>query len=384
MQRLSIVMTALALALGGCLPLPEDAGEVEPTESDGGASGMDTGASGTADDTSETDDGTPAEAELDWTLELTSGGYINRMLRSPNGIVLVLQADPTAPEVEVREYSSTMELLWSQTLPNAGVGDLDALGGGEYLATGATIMSGTTVPTAWRVSCCSAVASQTYPQELDNSSIVVAELREDGIFLAIQRNLYDATFLLTPPELAPAVTLASPPLTIYNGATTPSGNVLLRIDGGDTDMLYEVQPDGTGAGIGFGGITALVGTGDELTLMTFGEEQVEIQPFGADAWVSVAIPGFNHAYDEFVFDRHDRVVLVRSEGDPGEPTTLILTELGEDGVVARTLAIPHLQHEYASSSGVVVGEDGAIYLAVTESGPGEPIASYLHRIAPLE
>lgn len=389
MQRLITVITGLSLA--GCLPPPKDAGEVEDTDSDGATAATDDGATddgatddGATDDGGTATDGEPPEAEVEWTLELDPSGYIARMVRSPDGIVLAFQSDPLAPSTEVMEYSSAMALLWSQTLPDAGVTDLDALGGGEYLVAGATSMGvGTSEPTAWRVSCCSAVTSQTYPQTVDQSWIAVAEQRDDGIFLAIQSGPNEATFLLVPPALAPATTLATAPLSIFNGATTPSGKVLLRTDGGDVDLLYEVEPDGSGAGFGFGGFTGLVGTGDELTLMTFGEEQVEIRRFDENTWVPVAIPGFNQPYDEFVVDRHDRVVLVHAEGEPGGPGTLYLTEFGDDGVVARTLAIPHVQYAHAASSGVAVGEDGAIYLAVNENDLAGQRATYLHRIAPL-
>jgi hypothetical protein len=385
-QRLITIIAALGCA--ACDPPAENAGELEPTESGTGseAGGSDGGSTVTdaADGSSETGE-LPPEATVEWALELGPDDLVTRMLRSPAGVVVAVQGDPAAPtpSSEVREYSSSMDLLWSHALVGGGIADLDALDDGEYLAVGSVLAGATSSPTAWRLSCCADVVTQTYPQSGEHSSIVVAERNGDGILLGIQDDAPVPYLMQVPLDLTPSVAGDSLPARIYGGATTPAGNVLLRLDAGDVDMFYEIEEDGSGSGFGFGGTTVLVGTGDELTFMTFGEDEVEIQPFGDDAWVTVPIPGFTYPYDELVLDRHERLVLVHHELDAEGPVTLYLTELGEDGVVARTLAIPHMQYEFASASGVAVGEDGAIYLAALEHDGEGASASYLLRIAPL-
>jgi hypothetical protein len=190
------------------------------------------------------------------------------------------------------------------------------------------------------------------------------------------------TFMQASLELDPSSPLGPFDFTVLDGARTPSGNLLLQAsEGGAAYLLYEVEPDGTGSGYGPGQLTTLVGSGDDLTLMTFGPEQVAIQPYAGGAVVPVAIPGF--AFETSVADRRARFAIAHEEYDPAGSSTAHLTEFDEDGVVARTLVIPRFQYDYASPSAVAVGEDDAIYLAVHESEPGGLHATYLHRIAPL-
>ncbi|MCX4243542.1 hypothetical protein [Paraliomyxa miuraensis] len=385
MERLSIAIMGLALA--GCFPSPKDAGEVESTESDGEASGTASGGA-TADGETQTD-GEPSASDVEWTLELDPGFSVLRMIRTPAGVLVALQGDPSVPMAssEVREYSSSMDLLWSAPLPNAGIGDLEDLGGGEFLAVGVSGESGAYVPTAWRLSCCAAAVSQAYPQDpgADFAWAAAAELRGDGILLVIGRNedgLEVAELVQIPLALSPPTSVDVLPTWVRGAARTPDGNVLLLGDGGDIDMFYEVGPGGVTEGFGFGGDIGMVGKGDELTLVEFGEDEVSLQPYGEEAWVQVPIPGFAGYYDEFVLDRHTRVGLVHREEDPTGP--LVLSEFGDDGVVVRTLALPHQQYDYASARAIAVGEDDAIYLAVGESQPGGGRVEFLHRIAPLE
>jgi hypothetical protein len=382
-QRTLSTLIALS-SLTACLPLPKDAGEAESTDS----AGSDGGNTDAADETAS--GGPPSsDPSIDWSLELElePDMYVARMIRSPDGIVIALQEGSYAPFVELREYSSSMELLWSQTIPDAGIADLDALGGGEYLVSGTTNIGEGLVgsPGVWRVSCCAEVVSQSYPQLEDSAWVRVAERHNDGLLLVVVEQSGVSRLVQAPlPELVPAIDLDMLPAEVWDGASTPAGDLIVRVDAGDGSLFFEIG-DEIGTGFGFGQLTALVGTGDELTFMTFGEDEVEMERHGSDEWVTASVPGFAAAYDPFVLDRHDHLVIVHQQGDPSEgPTTLVVTELTDDGTVVRTLELPHLQYELAGASGVVVGEDGAIYVAASESEIEGERVTVLHHIAPLE
>jgi hypothetical protein len=386
MQRLLIAIAALLPA--ACLPPAEDAGEVDPTGSSGGPEDDGTPGSGEGDESSESG-GLPAEVDIDWTLEIEPDLAIFRLLRTTDGVLVALQGDPSAPEpyAEVREYTSDMTLAWSQPLPNATIVDLEDLGGGEYLAAGVSEVSGSSEPTLWRVSCCAEVASQTYPHPSQYGDVSV-ELRGSEILLMVLErmgslSIDEVTFLQIPLELGPATDLGMEYMTLKHAARTASDSVLLLVEAGDADMLSDYGPEGYTGGDGVGTRMALVGKGDELTVMSLLEDEVEIQPFGGgDEWVSVSIPGFAAYYDGFTVDRHERVVLVHMEyEDDGSSSHLV--EFDDAGVVVRSFTVPHVQYDYSSAELIAVGEDDAIYLGVGESTPGVGRAQYLHRIAPL-
>jgi hypothetical protein len=383
MQRLLIAIAALVPA--ACLPPAEDAGEVDPTGSSGGAGDDGTPGSGEGDESG----GVPAEVDIDWTLEIEPGLYIFRLLRTTDGVLVALQSDPSAPEpyAEVREYTADMTLAWSQPLPNATIVDLEDLGGGEYLAAGVSEVSGSSEPTLWRVSCCAEVSSQAYPHPSEYGDVSV-ELRGSEILLMVMErmgslSLDEVTFLQIPLDLGPATDLGMEYMTLKQAARTPSDSVLLLVEAGDVDTLADYGPEGYTGGHGEIGRMALVGKGDELTVMGLLEDEVVIQPFGGgDEWVSVPIPGFAAYYDGFTVDRHERVVLVHMEyEDDGSSSHLV--EFDDAGVVVRSLTVPHVQYDYSSAELIAVGEDDAIYLGVGESTPGVGSAQYLHRIAPL-
>jgi hypothetical protein len=387
MQRLLSMITIAALVPAACLPPPEDAGEVDPTGSDGGTHGGEGSGSGGEDGSSESG-GVPADADIDWTLEIEPGLSIVRLLRTANGVLVALHGDPSVPEPysEVREYTSDMTLAWSRPLPNAAIVDLEDLGGGEYLAAGVSGDSGSFEPTLWRVSCCAEVTSQTYPHPSDHADVSV-ELRGSDILLVISvltgsLSLDEATFLQIPLALGPAIDLGTEYLQVKQAARTPADSVLLLVEAGDADMLSDYGPAGYTGGYGVGTRMVLVGKGDELTVMSLLEDEVAIQAFGDDEWVSVPIPGFAAYYDAFAVDRHERVVLVHMEDD-GEGSSSHLVEFDDAGVVVRSLTLPHVQHDHSNAQLVAVGEDDAIYLGVTEGTPGVGTAQYLHRIAPL-
>lgn len=388
MQRVLTMMIA-ALVPAACLPPPEDAGEVDPTET----SGADGGASvtGSDDESSGMDGAPPADVDLDWSLELDPGLWVLHMTRTPQGVLVAFRSDPGAPApyAEVREYSSTMELLWSAPLPNATISDLEVLGDGEVLAVGTSGGFGELVPTAWRLSCCAAAVVQSYPQDPYYANISAAALRGDGILLVIHRSGDDghpvSDLVQVPLSLSPATSVELLPISIYEAARMADGNVLLRGRGhlDSSTFFYEVGPEGVDEGFSFGGAFGMIGKDDELTLMSFAEDVVAVQPFGENEWVQVPVPGLVADDGRFRLDRHARVAFVHGEGDSVGPSTLTLTEFDDDGVVARTLTIPHLQYEHADAHAIAVGEDDAIYLAVGESELGVGAAEYLHRIAPL-
>lgn len=388
MQRSSILITSLALT--ACLRLPEGEDLTDSGGSGTGASdaeGTDPGATDAADGTTEADD-PPAGADIDWSLELGSGLSVFTMLRSPAGVVVVLQGDPYPETIhaEVVEVSSSMESLWSKTLAHAWVSDIEALGDGEYVLGGSAQADpmGPTLPTAWRLSCCAEVVGQTYPQETDEPAWVsVAAPHGDEILLVIDHGQSSATFLHAPAALYPTTALGSVDFAVHVGARTQSGSVLLAgsRDGNDR-LLYEVEPDGAGAEQGLGQPTALVGSGDDLTLMTFAAEQVGIRPYAGGAEVPVTIPGFDD--EEYTpAARRERIVLAYRQVEPAGGTTTHVAEFDDDGALVRTLALPRLQHDYAAPTAVEVGEDDAVYVAVGESEPAGGRVVYLHRIAPL-
>jgi hypothetical protein len=395
MQRPLLVMITVALGSAACLPPAEDAGQVDPTESDG-TDGEATSTSA-GDESSGNDGAPPVDAAFEWTLELEPDLFVVGMVRTPDGILVSFQSDPSLPEpyAEVREYSSSMELLWSQPLPSASVWELEVLGDGEFMVAGLSGESGSFQPTVWRLSCCSEMTSQTYPHESEYPWVTGADLHEDGLLLAINVDTgiepwaTETTFLQIPLELGPATELGTASIDVRQTARASSGVVVLLVTGGNvSDSLSELGPGGPdGHSYGIGQRMVLVGKGDELTVMSLLEDEVQIQPFGGrdglidGEWVSVSTPGFAAYYDTFVVDRHERVVLVHHEDEP-DGSNLSLVEFDDDGVVARSLIIPHL-HAFASSTAVAVGEDDAIYVAVSESDLEGSSAQYIHRIAAL-
>lgn len=382
MQRTTLVMTLLGAA--ACLPPAEDAGQVDPTESGSAGDGAATTAAG---DESSGGDGAPppGDADLDATIEIEPNLSVVHMIRTSDGILVALAGDTGGPGSyysEVRAYSSSLELSWSQQFPGALISDLEDLGGGEYLAAGSAGME--LAATLWRLSCCSESASQAYLQGTPNVWVVGADRLGDGIFLAVGGQ--DQTALLhVPLELGTATDLGTEHQWVYQTASTPAGTVVLRVDAGDFDGLDEIGLDGPMGGFAIDPGSALVGKGDELTLMSFDEDRVEIQAFGeeGDAWVTMPTPGFAAYYDDYVVDRHERVVLIHREEEPDGSASATLVEFDDDGVVARTLRVPHLQYDGMTLDVVTVGEDHAIYLALTEQTPDADRVQYIHRIAPL-
>lgn len=371
-QRILSTFVVLS-SMTACLPPPKDAGEAESTG------------------TPSADGVVGSDADIEETLAVEPGLWIARMVPSPEGVVVALQNDGgTPPFVEVRAYSSSLELLWSRTLPDAAVTDLDDLGGGEYLVSGLTSIGETAdgqrsaAPAVWRVSCCADVQSQTYPQMEPWAKIAVAEPYDGGLLLVGQEDSGASWLAQAPLELIPAQGLGPLPGMVFDGARTPEGEMIVRIDGAAAGGLVLVEiGDGVGPSIAVDEPIDLVGTGDELTLMRYGSEEVELQAYGEEEWVKAPVPGFHPGQDDHVFDRQERVVIVHQEGASEGPATLHLTELEDDGTLVRTLEIPRLQHDRAGATAVAVGEDGAIYLSVSELDAAGTFAHYLHRIAPL-
>ena len=380
MKRTTLLMTWLGSV--ACLPPAEDAGQIDPTES--GDAG---GTTASSDESSGTNGVTPpVGADIEATLELGSDHAIVRMIRTQNGVLAAVQSfAPGDIGAEVREYSPSLELLWSVPLPGASVYDLEDLGGGEFLAVGSSATPDGESPTAWRISCCHDPVSQQYPQDPDYAWIIAAEPRGDGLLLAIVSGFQDAVLLQVPLALAPATEVDLVDAIVYDAVLTPQDTVLLRVDGGDGDLFYEVEEDGLHGGTGYGERTILLGKRDDLTFMRFGEGEVAIMPYGGSGsdWVEIPTPGFVASYDEFTADRHERLVIVHGETDVDDVSPLALVEFDDDGTTARTLGIPPVQYERIGLPVVAVGEDQAIYLGTSEHDEGGQGMGYLHRIAPL-
>lgn len=385
MQRTNTLITCLALT--ACVPLPKDAGWVEEPTDTGTAGASDTDAEATADAATETD-GAPAEADIEWSLQIDGGRGIFALERAPEGVAAVLQGDPQIiDDTELVAISTTMDPLWSVTLSYATIHDLDVLGGDEYLVVGASSGSagGDVNPTAWLYHCCDDLWIQPHPQPTGGPAAIIAAVsHSDGIFMVIDDGELPTSFVQTEPHaLAPTSLEGSLDMRVLDASRTPGGNVLLQAsEGGDAHLLYEVEHDGTGSGWGNGQLTTLVGEDDGLRLMTFGNQEVAIEQLAGGPVVPVPIPGFSQQR-AFVADGRVRFAFAHDQEDPAGGSTVHLTEFADDGVVARTLALPHQQHPYATPTAIAVGEDDAIYLAVAEHDGANQTTTWLHRIAPL-
>lgn len=365
----------LSLSTLACLPPPQDAGEVdEPTGSSGQLPPDETS---TGDPTNTSGDSVD---EPEWSLELEPGTTINQMVRSPSGVVLVLQSDPTAPEATVMEISSTMDPLWSIDLPTAWVSDLAALDDGTYVMAGVSAPLGTPVPTAWRLSCCGNLDQAVeFPTGDELSGFVVSQPLAEGLLLA-HSNGTQTEVMRTTLDL---VTQWSSTLPFYahGGAPTSTGTVLLAgTEGGSATLIYEIEADRPGLGMSNGQNQYPVGAGPELVLMTAGYEQVWFQPHDGGAVVAVPLPGFTGF--EYVADRKERFGLAFSvTEDTG--STAHVAEFAADGAVLREVVVPPLSLDYVTASAIVVGTDDAIYLGTYEITPGNSVIPRLYRFAPL-
>ncbi len=381
---MSVIIAALAST--ACLPPAQDAGEAESTGvGDGGL-----GSSDTHEDTDEatrgsegTDGGAtgtvPADPSVDWSLELDSTVSIHRMIRSPAGVVAVLQGEDSAELVEV---SAGMEIWWSRDLFDSWVADIEALGGGTYVLAGHNVMVDVPVATAWRMS--SGDPGYTVSSPLGAAmpgAFVVLEPHGDGFFVAFDDGSPTAGFMRLTGDLTIPTELEPQGFRVLDGEVTSMGNVLLQAsEGGGADLLYEVAVDGTGSGYGPGQRTMLVGEGEDLTLLTFGNEQLGIQAYDGGAVVPVAVPGLS--LESFAVDRRERFAFAFRMEEAGG-STVHVTEFDETGAVLRELVLPSLYHDQASPTALAVGADDAIYVAVAEDDGAGANATVLHRIAPL-
>lgn len=388
MQR-PLLIALVALAPSACLPAPKDAGQAESVGADTDpdpTTGNFTAGSSTSPDDGASETGPAPEdpgTDVEWSLELDATGSIFRMIRSPDGVVAVLQAnDPLAPSAELFEVTADMDVAWSKPLPDSWVADLDPVGGGGYLLAGQKVMAGMPVATAWRMSCCDDFEITSSPLQNDvPAAFMVAELLDDGILLAIEDDSDVASFIRITFELSVYEPIGSLPLQVLGGARTPSGDVALRgSEGGDVYVLYEMASDGSGSAVGSSELTMLVGEDDGLALMTFGNEQLFIQPYEGGAILPVAVPGLSLA--SFAADRRERFAFAFSHEAPDGSATVHVSEFDETGAVLREIVIPGV-HGDAAPTAVVVGEDDAIYVAVREDDLGGGAATILHRIAPL-
>lgn len=384
MQRL--LLTIAAFGSAACLPPAEDAGQVDssatdtagedPTESDGDS----TAADGTEGEP-------PVDSSVDWSFEVDPQGRVYDMVRSPDGIVLVIQSEDSGePGAVLREYGSDMELLWSKGVPSGQIRDLDALGDGMYLLAGRMKMDDGDHPSLWLQSCCDAFddvmslidampsdvpVDATFAEPL--AEVVLAGVEVDGIM--------PTTMFQMPLELTPKTNLGPQSLVVIDDATTASGSLLLQVEQDGNPALYEVAPDGTGTLTMLDELAVPVGSGEDLTLLTLGDEALGLQPYGGGAVVPVAMPGFEPG--AFVVDRRERFAFAYSEAQPEGGSLVHVVEFGEDGVVLRELDLPRQRYVDGRPTALVVGEDDAIYVATRENNEGSLHATFLHRIAPL-
>ncbi len=370
------IIILLSLGIAACDPDAKDAGDVDDATG-GTGGGTDSSASAADGSTEDTGD---AGMETEWAMPLGSDGTVSQMVRSPNGVVLVLQADPLAPAATVMEISSTMDQLWSIDLPTAWVGDLTALDDGTYVLAGSTSPMGSLSPTVWRLSCCGAV-DQTMEFPLDNplSSFVVAEPIADGLLLAHTDGM-ETGVIRTSMDL---VTVWSNPLSFAasHGARTSAGTVLVAGNQGDgAPIVWEIEANGPGLGMSDGQPRLLVGSGDDLVFMTPGYEQVWFEPEVGGAVEPVPLPGFTDMI--FAADRRDRFGLAFSVlGAMG--STAHVVEFDAGGAVLRDVVLAPVSLDYVTPSAIAVGADDAIYAATYESEPGSGVMTHLNRIAPM-
>jgi hypothetical protein len=378
MQRTLIL--ALALGPAACLPPPQDAGDVDPTGSAG--PGGATVSDGSADGGTETQ-GAPTHADVEWSLVLPSDAPIHRMIRSPQGVVAVMQGD----DAEVVEISASMDELWSVTLDQGHVLDLDALGDGGYVLAGSSAPppANVPVPTAWTLSCCGASTGQAEHPALAPDSFLVGKPLAGGLYLVIEHGSAPAGFMHSPLEPGPALSEGELLFAVIKGTVTPAGSVLLSAtEGGDPKWLYQVEPDGSGDWYGADGFTSFVGSGADLTLVRYGNDHmIGIRPYAGGSAVWVPVPGFD--YSNIYLARHEHIVAVYLSDEPEYDGIVRMTEFEDDGTILRTVIIPNVQ-DPPMLTAVAVGEDGAIYVAVREGVMVDESlgTAYLHRIAPLE
>lgn len=381
MRRLTILL--LSLGATACLPPPQDAGEVdESSDGSGGGPGGDSGTGETMGDPTETTD--PSETTGDpgmgaeWSLELEPDTTSFLMVRSPNGVVLVLQSDPSAPEATVMEISSSMQQLWSIDLPTAWVSDLTALDDGTYVLAGTSAPAGTVLPTAWRLSCCGNLdLAVEFPAGDEPSGFMVAQPLAEGLLLA-QSDGMETEVMRTTLDLVPEWS-ATLPFYAYGGAPASAETVLLAGLEGTAHLLYEIGADGPGVSWSDGQSHYPVGTGEDLVLMTPGFEQVWFEPHDGGDVVAVSLPEFTDF--EYVVDRRERFGLAfRITEESGSIVHLV--EFDAAGTVFRDIVVPPDSSDHIAASAVAVGTDDAIYLAVYEVSPGTVTIPRLLRFAP--
>jgi len=405
MRRPLVVMITTALGLVACLPPAEDAGQVDPTgsTSGGGTSGSGTSDPGTGGPDLETtgsdpgDDsggpGAPIDPDMEWPLELDFDGYIFPMVASPDGVVGVLQGSLTVTAAELFEVSSSMEVLWSRTLDDASIEALTPMGGGQYLLGGTIKMASGNTPTGWRLSCCVGSEYTFFPLMPSENVASIAAIQPHAGGILMVASLAEgagmlATFMQT--ELDFGYDLDSE-LGTYDGwvtgsARTPSDSVVVAAQVDGHYVFFEVALDGTITQSELDQLTTFVGSGDDLVLMTFGSQELHLEPYGGGPVVDVPISEIDFQTASFVWGRGEHFAFVHNFELPEGGSTMHLTEFDASGTVLRELDVPHMldEHSHCTPTAVVVGEDGAIYVAMNEhvSGGG-PSNLLIHRIEPL-
>lgn len=394
-----------ALAASACTPAPKNAGELDPSSQGGGASESgetdssstgSTTATATASEESSTAEPPMDDAFGEW---IQLGDAIDEVrLATSEDFLLVatssadLPGDPgqssTLAWFELDLSSST-----DRDLEGGWVSDVSPTSDG-FVAGGNVATETGFAATAWTLSCCGeVVATRAFESDLlSNTMINVVVAQGDGVMLARADGQPGSSLLLgTDLDLLPSWEFEAD-FSVVRGTAGPGDTVVLRADeGGNTDFVYEVQPDGTGDGIGKGEVLEPIGSGDALGLLgLFGPNTLTIRPYvGVDGGGS-AVSEIN---DEIVpplvaFDgRGHFAVATRTAPIDGVSPFVHLTEFEVDGAVLRTLDVPvPADTDNIEPTALAMGHDNAIYIAARER-PEPPNTTehphFLIRIEPL-
>lgn len=398
MQR---VMMMTALAASACTPSPEDAGEIEPSSQGGEASESgetDTSSTGA---TSASEESSTAESPMDdpfgdWVELGDTIDEVRLAISEDFLLVAASRADLPADSGQsstIAWFELDLSSSTERELEDGWVTDVSPTSDGFVAGGNVTTETGFAA-TAWRLSCCGeVVATRAFESDIDTrTTINVVVAQGDGVMLARAHDQPGSALLLgTDLDLVPSWELEAD-FSVGRGAAGPGDTVLLRAnEGGSAHLLFEVQPDGTGDGLGKGELLEPIGDGDNLGLLgLFGPNTLTIRPYVGIDGGGGAVSEIN---DEVVpplvaFDgRGHFAVATRTTPINGVPPFVHVTEFEMDGTVLRTLDIPvPAGTDTFEPTALAMGHDNAIYIAARERPePPDPAdhPHFLIRIDPL-
>jgi len=360
-----------------CDPLPKNAGEVD-TDTDTGASATDSADSG--------DRPPPFPTQ---GFSLGEGQLITHLVASDLGVVAVILAGEAPYDITVTEYDATMTEAWSLSLGEGDIRDLAALPEGGFVVGGA---EGTTAA-AWRLSCCGTIEDQQQYPTMSGApaAITVAQPLAGGVFLVRDAGAFEPDFISADLDLVPVTVTTAPGFSVVDGAVSPSGTVILSAsEGGEAHLIYEVEPDGTGSGVGPGEAFRLVGTGADLTMVTLSNpDGINVRDWESGPVIAVNVPDMvtlpSHTFEA---DRREHYAIAHpvEHADINQVFTH-LAEFESDGTLIRQGSLAGGGQLVVEPAAVAIANDGATWVATKESPTGAEmlpnVAGMLQRLQPL-